>query len=838
MDDHALLASERRRRNTCTCGAAGVVGLLLAVVAAALGTTALFFAVQHQESDIPALNATLRALLADASAVKQRVDALQQRTDGLGGDVDALSGGVRAHGALWQALVDAKFQLLTDGAACPPGFVDVDDMDGRYVVIGGGDATRFPVGTDTGVALRSATEERAAGRHGHAVQDGGHAHQYRTIDYSPPARNNKMNPYANTNRAWDWAIRTTAATQSNVTVLDYDGVEGTPAPFRVKRLCQFNHSGSVRPPLPVEPPSHAYDWLLEWRTLNVDGAVRRVITVNGRFPGPEVRVPLGANVRVRVRNHLGEPTSIHWHGMHARGSPYDDGVDGVTQCGVCNGTVYEYRFTATPHGTHWYHSHSGTQYADGLFGALIVERDGDAERWGYDDERVLMIGEWYHRESKYIMDEIREQVLWNEDFFPGNQSAIVCSATECRGRAPNCTDARLERHPNLQCDGVHNRWLRVDVERDRVYRLRVISVTSGTTFDFGVDGHPLEVIAVDGAQDVRGPLFRHRVPVFVAQRYDYLLRTTQAPNNYFIQARFRFRCYSNTAAVLHYAGAPEPALDADPRDRFGAVSGNCGDTLNEPGERDRYGNPTYTAPGVANLEDSGLTYLRPRPPPDTSRAPDVTITLAMGCCERDFNTTDPPQLLEPCKGDPVHHCWLDVLNATHTEPDIERASFVVPPVPPLFDVARHGAAADVAHSARVRYGDRVRVVLNNGDVHSSHPMHAHGHSLDILAVSPNEQWGRFDASNETHVALITNTHNVTRDTFQVWARGFVVFEFTATNPGVWFFHCHIEWHLEGGLALLFNEAPDRVPPPRGGVGSLPAKCTCAHAAATATPPAA
>jgi iron transport multicopper oxidase len=27
------------------------------------------------------------------------------------------------------------------------------------------------------------------------------------------------------------------------------------------------------------------------------------------------------------------------------------------------------------------------------------------------------------------------------------------------------------------------------------------------------------------------------------------------------------------------------------------------------------------------------------------------------------------------------------------------------------------------------------------------------------------------------------------------------------NPGVWFFHCHIEWHLEVGLAIQLIEAP-------------------------------
>jgi iron transport multicopper oxidase len=28
------------------------------------------------------------------------------------------------------------------------------------------------------------------------------------------------------------------------------------------------------------------------------------------------------------------------------------------------------------------------------------------------------------------------------------------------------------------------------------------------------------------------------------------------------------------------------------------------------------------------------------------------------------------------------------------------------------------------------------------------------------------------------------------------------------NPGAWFLHCHVDWHLETGLAIVFAEAPE------------------------------
>ena len=73
-----------------------------------------------------------------------------------------------------------------------------------------------------------------------------------------------------------------------------------------------------------------------------------------------------------------EGTTIHWHGMVQPGTPYMDGVDMVGQCSTPPGFEFRYTFTATPSGTHWYHSHTGVQYGNGLRGVMVVyKRGGD-----------------------------------------------------------------------------------------------------------------------------------------------------------------------------------------------------------------------------------------------------------------------------------------------------------------------------------------------------------------------------------------------------------------------------------------------------------------------------
>jgi iron transport multicopper oxidase len=41
----------------------------------------------------------------------------------------------------------------------------------------------------------------------------------------------------------------------------------------------------------------------------------------------------------------------------------------------------------------------------------------------------------------------------------------------------------------------------------------------------------------------------------------------------------------------------------------------------------------------------------------------------------------------------------------------------------------------------------------------------------------------------------------------VHPNGNLVLRFKADNPGVWLFHCHIEWHVDSGLIATMVEAP-------------------------------
>ena len=49
-----------------------------------------------------------------------------------------------------------------------------------------------------------------------------------------------------------------------------------------------------------------------------------------------------------------------------------------------------------------------------------------------------------------------------------------------------------------------------------------------------------------------------------------------------------------------------------------------------------------------------------------------------------------------------------------------------------------------------------------------------------------------------------STKPILRDTVIVPIDSHLVVRFKANNPGMWFLHCHIDWHLVGGLALVIS----------------------------------
>jgi hypothetical protein len=96
-----------------------------------------------------------------------------------------------------------------------------------------------------------------------------------------------------------------------------------------------------------------FDFILRNETKSPDGFFRNIYTINNQFPGPEIIVDKGDTIRINITNYIGQPTTIHVHGMIHKEMVYMDGVPYITQCPIQNGSSYIYEFEATHPGTYW-----------------------------------------------------------------------------------------------------------------------------------------------------------------------------------------------------------------------------------------------------------------------------------------------------------------------------------------------------------------------------------------------------------------------------------------------------------------------------------------------------
>ena len=70
-----------------------------------------------------------------------------------------------------------------------------------------------------------------------------------------------------------------------------------------------------------------------------------VKAVNGTIPGPPIVVYVDQIVKVHIRNMLlSDSTTIHFHGLHQKETPYFDGMPYITQCPIAAGQTFTHEF--------------------------------------------------------------------------------------------------------------------------------------------------------------------------------------------------------------------------------------------------------------------------------------------------------------------------------------------------------------------------------------------------------------------------------------------------------------------------------------------------------------
>ncbi|KAJ7866400.1 laccase [Mycena olivaceomarginata] len=129
--------------------------------------------------------------------------------------------------------------------------------------------------------------------------------------------------------------------------------------------------------------------------------------------------------------------------------------------------------------------------------------------------------------------------------------------------------------------------------------------------------------------------------------------------------------------------------------------------------------------------------------------------------------------------------------------DINGVSYTSPTVPVLLQVLSGAqSATDLLPSGSVftlPANSVVELSIPGGTAGAPHPFHLHGHNFFVIKSAGNDT---FNFDNPIIRDVVSTGPDTTDNT---------TIRFVTDNAGPWILHCHIDFHLELGLALIFVE---------------------------------
>lgn len=591
------------------------------------------------------------------------------------------------------------------------------------------------------------------------------------------------------------------------------------------------------------------------------------MTVNGTIPGPTLEFTEGEYAVIYVKNEMSVETSVHWHGLLLPN--FYDGVPYLNTPPIEPGHTQKYEFPIKQSGTYWYHSHTMLQEQSGVYGSIVIQPKEKVLY--YDKELVLVLSDWTNEKP---MNVLRNLKRGNEWYGIKKGTATPLNQVIARGAFGAQLDFWRQRMEGADIADVYYPAFLINGEETIEYpefklgekiRLRIINGGASTSFWMTFGGETPVLVSSDGLDVV--PVERNKTFIGVAETYDFIVTVPQDGK---MEFKITAQDGSGTASVFIGNGTILPAMDIARPDKIGMMqkmakmdmkmgahalkyrpnkderykmkdeygmqmgkmegmkmdhSKMSGLDMNKPKDTTAMGKMDHsnmvgmdmkkgkTMSGMnmqmskdsmsmdhskmegMKMDHSKMSGMDMKKPKDSMAMGKMDYSNMVGMNMKKENTMPGMKMEEMDMFSEYNYDYLKSPEKTNYDKNVPVKEILLNLTGNMnrYIWSMNGVPLSEADNIKINNKEVTRITFNNLTM-MHHPMHLHGHFFRVLNTN-----GEYSPLKHT-----VNVPPMQKMTIEFYGNN-------GDEAGDWFFHCHILYHMMGGMARVMSYDTPRDP---------------------------
>ncbi|PHN92347.1 copper oxidase [Maribacter sp. 6B07] len=548
-------------------------------------------------------------------------------------------------------------------------------------------------------------------------------------------------------------------------------------------------------------PVREHTITLREATVNKAGKDVMGMTVDGTIPGPTLEFTEGDYAVIYVKNEMSVETSVHWHGLLLPN--YYDGVPYLNTPPIEPGHTQKYEFPIRQSGTYWYHSHTMLQEQSGVYGSIVIKpKEKTLE---YDKELVLVLSDWTNEKP---MNVLRNLKRGNEWYGIKKGTATPLNQVISRGAFGAQLDFWRQRMEGADIADVYYPAFLINGEESIEYsqfnpgekvRLRIIDGAASTSFWMTFGGSDPLLVSADGLDVV--PVKKNKTFIGIAETYDFIV-TIPAEGK--IEFKIMAQDGSGTASAFLGTGRILPAPTIPRPDKIGMMQKMAKMDMKmgahalkfRPKKDERFEIKAEYGMQMDKMEHSKTAEMdmkKDKPMSGMNMTKD-SMSMSMDHSNMSGMNMKKEQTMPAMQMEGMdmfaeyNYDYLKSPEKTSYDKNVPVKEILLNLTGNMnrYIWSMNGVPLSEADNIKINNKEVTRITFNNLTM-MHHPMHLHGHFFRVL----NDN-GEYSPLKHT-----VNVPPMQQVTIEFYGND-------GDEYGDWFFHCHILYHMMGGMARVVS----------------------------------